>query len=156
MVTTERSVPDARKATRILLDQFETANLGGFGVEGKTSAVVAASMVLEYAQANGLALGHVDSLSTYSVDSFMRLDPSTRRSLELSQNLADGSRNNTLLEVLDLTVTSMGARMLRRWIEQPLLDRGRIVARHGAVARLADHVLTRGGFAGCVEEGCGH
>ena len=74
----------------------------------------------------------------------MRLDPSTRRSLELSQNLADGSRRNTVLEVLDQTVTSMGARMLRRWIEQPLLDRARIEARNGAVARLADHVLARG------------
>lgn len=144
LVTTSREPPDLRKANRVLLDQFETASLAGFGVEGKPGAIVAASMVLDYAKANGLTLGHVDSLATYSVDSFMRLDPSTRRSLELTQNLSDGSRRNTLLEVLDFTVTSMGARMLRRWIEQPLLDRGRIEARSGAVERLASHVMTRG------------
>lgn len=142
--TTERKAPDVRSANRTLLDQFDTASLAGFGVEGKSSAIVAASMVLEYARANGLALGHVDSLSTYSTDSFMRLDPATRRSLELTQNLSDQSRRNTLLEVLDLTVTSMGARMLRRWIEQPLLDKASIEARSGAVERLCGHALTRG------------
>ncbi len=144
LVTTERDEPDARKANRILLDQFSTSSLAGYGVEGKTSAIIAAGMVLDYAKSNGLNLGHVDGIAHYSIDGFMRLDPSTRRSLELTQNLNDGSRKNTLLSVLDFTVTSMGARMLRRWIDQPLLDKERIELRLGAVERLASHVLTRG------------
>ena len=132
------------RAARRLIEQFQVANLNGFGVEDKPSAVVAASMVLTYAERNRLPLAHVDGLTTYSVDGFMRLDPATRRSLELTQNMADGGKRFTLLGVLDETVTAMGARLLRRWVEQPLLDRASIVARHEAVERLANHAMVRG------------
>ena len=144
IVTTEKAPPDAHRAEQTLLKQFQVANLGGFGIAGKTGAIVAATMVLDYAQSNGLNLSHVDSLATYSVDGFMRLDPSTRRSLELTQNLSDGTKRNTLLQTLDHTITSMGARLLRRWIDQPLLDRAEITQRHGAIERLAGHALVRG------------
>ncbi len=84
------SEPSQDKAVRKLLAQFSVANLQGFGVEDKPSAQIAASMILTYAEKNHLPLGHVDSISTYSVDGFMRLDPATRRSWELTANLADG------------------------------------------------------------------
>lgn len=132
------------RATRKLLDQFNVSNLNGFGCEDKPSAVVAASMIVAYAEKNRLPLAHVDSLSTYSVDGFMRLDPATRRSLELTQNMADGGKKFTLLSVLDDTVTAMGARLIRRWIEQPLLDTAAITARHDAVGRLISQSLVRG------------
>jgi len=132
------------RATRKLLDQFHVANLNGFGCEDKPSAVVAASMIVAYAEKNRLPLAHVDSLLTYSVDGFMRLDPATRRSLELTQNMADGGKKFTLLSVLDDTVTAMGARLIRRWIEQPLLDTAAISARHDAVGRLISQSLVRG------------
>lgn len=132
------------RAARKLIDQFKVANLHGFGLDDRPSAVVAASMILAYAEKNKLPLAHVDSISTYSVDGFMRLDPATRRSLELTSSMADGGRKHTLLAVLDETVTSMGARLLRRWIEQPLLDVGAIVARQEAVERLIGQSLTRG------------
>ena len=92
----------------------------------------------------GLDLKHVDSLTSYSLDGAMRLDPSTRRSLELTQNILDGSRKYTLIDVLDETVTAMGSSLLRRWIEQPLLDRATIEKRHEAVGRLIEHALVRG------------
>jgi len=85
----------------------------------------------------------VDRLSTYSVDGFMAIDPATRRALEITQNLADGGRKYTLLSVLDETSTSMGARLLRRWLDQPLLDATAIEARQDAVARLVEHSLVR-------------
>lgn len=132
------------RASRRLIDQFGVANLHGFGVEDKPTAVIAASMVLAYAEKNRLPLAHVDGLSTYSVDGFMRLDPATRRSLELTQNMADGGKKFTLLGVLDETVTAMGARLLRRWVEQPLLDETSIRARHDAVERLLNQALIRG------------
>ncbi len=144
VAVTEEPKPGAERAERALLKHFQVSNLAGFGVDSKPSAVIAASMILDYATTNGLALGHVDSLSTYSVDSFMRLDPATRRSLELTQSMTDGSKRNTLLGVLDLTVTSMGLRLLRRWIEQPLLDTKEIESRLEGVARLAEHVIPRG------------
>ena len=132
------------RAERVLKRQFDVANLQGFGLEDKTGAMTAASMILEYAKGHGLELNHVDTISTYSVDGFMKLDPATRSSLELTRNISDGSRQYTLIDVLDETVTSMGARLLKRWIEQPLLDVETISRRHEAVGRLIEHAMTRG------------
>lgn len=134
---------DARRALRTLQDQFKVSSMDGFGLSDSPSAWAAAAMVLNYAAQNGLALGHVESLASYSVDSFMGLDPSTRRALELTANLSDGSKRFTLLSVLDMTVTVLGARMLRRWVEQPLLDCRTIVSRHDAVERLVKAGLHR-------------
>lgn len=141
---TDQPTLSLERAARKLIDQFQVANLAGFGIDDKPSAIVAASMVLSYAEANRLSLAHVDSLSTYSVDGFMRLDIATRRSLELSQNMSDGSRKYTLLSVLDETVTPMGSRLLRRWIEQPLLDIAAIEQRNRAVEKLVGSALQRG------------
>ena len=140
----EVDAPRADRALRKLLDQFNVANLQGFGCEDKTSAQIAAAMILAYAEKNKLPLGHVDTLTTYSVDGFMRLDPATRRSLELTANMGDGGKRFTLLEVLDQTVTAMGSRLMRRWIEQPLLDAEVITARLDAVERLVGNTLVRG------------
>ena len=132
------------RAVRKLIERFEVANLQGFGCEDKPSAVVAASMILAYAEKNHLSLAHVDSIATYSVDGFMSLDMATRKSLELSQNMVDGGRKYTLLGVLDETVTSMGQRLMRRWIEQPLLDISIIHARQNAVERFVSQSIVRG------------
>lgn len=140
------------RAERSLLRHFNVVNLQGFGVEGKSGAVTAASMVLEYARSHGLDLKHIDSLSTYSTESFMKLDPATRRSLELTQNIADGSRRYTLIDVLDETETAMGARLLKRWVEQPLLERGPIERRHEAVGRLIEHALVRGDLRDALQK----
>ncbi len=132
------------RAARRLIEQFGVANLNGFGLEDKPSAIIAASMILAYAEKNRLPLSHVDSISSYSVDGFMRLDPATRRSLELTQNMADSSRRFTLLSVIDESVTSMGSRLIRKWIEQPLLEVKEIRARQDAVGRFLAHQFVRG------------
>ena len=142
--TTASPPPHLERATRRLLEQLGVSNLQGFGCADKPAAIVAASMILAYADKNKLALNHVDTLATYSVDGFMRLDMATRRSLELTQNMGDGGRKHTLLWVLDDTVTPMGSRQIRRWIEQPLLDHAVIQARLDAVERLANHAMVRG------------
>lgn len=141
---TDRPVLSADRAARKLLEQFDVKNLQGFGLEDQPTATIAASMILSYAEQNRLSLAHVDSLTSYSVDGFMRLDAATRRSLEITVNLADGSRRHTLLSVLDQTVTSMGARLLRKWLDQPLLDRAQIEARSGAVELMVSQALARG------------
>ena len=145
------SVTDAKplspeRAARLLREKMQVANLEGFGCEDKPSAIVAASMILAYAEKNGLSLGHIDTISTYSVDGYMRIDGATRKSLELTQSMADGSRNNTLVWVLDRTCTRMGARLLRKWIEQPLLDAHEIQKRLDAVERFLTSSLIRGDF----------
>jgi DNA mismatch repair protein MutS len=139
------------RATRRLLDQLQSGSLAGYGCEDKPSAVIAASMVLQYAQKNGLPLQHVSTLSSYSVDDFMRLDPSTRRSLELTQNLQDGGRRYTLLSAVDCTVTPMGGRLMRRWLEQPLLNAKPIQERLDAVGRLVERHLERGDLRSALQ-----
>lgn len=143
IAVTETSAPSPGQAERALRERFETANLGGFGVQGMAGGLVAASMILAYAEHNGLELRHVEGMAAYSIEAYMRLDASTRRSLELTQNLADGSRKHTLLSVLDETVSAMGARLIRRWIEQPLLDAPTVQARLDAVQRFTEHALPR-------------
>ncbi len=142
--TTDFAQPRLDQATRKLHETLGVSSLSGFGCADKPAAITAASMIVAYAERNKLDLGHLQGLATYSVDGFMRLDPATRRSLELTQNLADGSRRFTLLGVLDQTCTPMGARLLRRWIEQPLLDPQEIKRRHDAVARFLGSSLHRG------------
>ncbi len=141
---TEVQQPALDRARRKLLEQLNVAQLDGFGCEDKHSAVIAASMVLAYAEKNGLPLAHIDSLSTYSVESFMRLDGSTRRSLEITQNLQDGSKRYTLLSVVDAARTPMGSRLMRKWLEQPLLDKHTIELRLEAVDKLVRENLIRG------------
>jgi len=132
------------RAARKLLEQFEVKNLQGFGIDDKPSAQVAASMILNYAEKNHLPLDHVDSLASYSVDGFMRLDMATRKSLELTRNMSDGSARHTLVGVLDQTETNMGKRLLRQWVEQPLLEIEPIRKRQDAVERFITHALVRG------------
>ena len=82
-------------------------------------------------------LSHINRLVRIERNSFMNLDVTAIRNLELVRNMTDGSKRGTLLQVLDFTNTSMGARRLRSWIESPLLDVGRIYERQEAVAELA-------------------
>lgn len=140
---TELEGGSPERATKKLMEQLQVSKLEGFGIAGMPSAQVAASMVLGYAERNGLALGHVDTLQTYSLEGFMRLDSATRRSLELTANLSDGSKRFTLLSILDRCRTPMGSRMLRRWIEQPLIEREPIEARLDAVQRLKENGQVR-------------
>jgi DNA mismatch repair protein MutS len=86
-------------------------------------ATCAAGAVVQYLRENQkAALGHVGALSTYNPTRFMLLDAQTRRNLELVTGSRDADKRNSLLGVLDLTRTALGARLLRRWLGQPLLD----------------------------------
>lgn len=143
-VLTEQKALGVDRASAKLLSHFKVSNLGGFGLEGQVTAQVAAAMVLGYAEKNHLALEHVQAITAYAVDDFMRLDLSTRRSLELTANLSDGTKRLSLLSVLDRTMTPMGARLMRKWVEQPLLDKKEITLRHESVERLLSQALARG------------
>lgn len=129
----------------LLLTHFQTQSLRGFGCEEYTAGLDACALVLRYlleTQVN--ALPHIRTLSTYSAREFMVLDAPARRHLELTASMSEGGRNRTLLGVLDETLTPMGGRLMRRWLEEPLLDVGRIQRRHEAVEELAHDVIRRG------------
>jgi DNA mismatch repair protein MutS len=131
-------------ARQALLDQFQVATLDGFGMSGKPLAVRAAGALIQYvAETQKGALSHFSRLTTYSTDGFMTLDGATRRNLELTQTIRGGSLHGSLLGVLDMTVTPMGARRLRSWLQQPLLDRAAINQRLDAVDMLVQHTAVR-------------
>ncbi|MBC7235119.1 MAG: DNA mismatch repair protein MutS [Chloroflexi bacterium] len=106
-----------------LLQHFDVTSLAGYGCEDKPLAIRAAGVLVQYlGQHQADALSQLDTLATYSTDSFMTLDVATRRNLELTETLRDRNFKGSLLWVLDETLTPMGGRLLRRWITQPLLD----------------------------------
>ncbi|HHJ20956.1 MAG TPA: DNA mismatch repair protein MutS, partial [Gammaproteobacteria bacterium] len=107
-------------ATQLLVRQFKVRDLGGFGCEDLPLAVTAAGALLQYLQdTQKNALPHLNGIQVERREDGVILDAASRRNLELEWNLAGGSEH-TLASVLDSTVTSMGSRCLRRWINQPL------------------------------------
>ena len=110
-------------ARRLLLEHFETASLEGYGCANLPLAIRAAGAILHYlGETQKGAMGQLTRLSTYSTESFMTLDPQTRRNLELFQTSRLAAVQGSLLSVIDLTKTAMGGRLLKRWLGQPLLD----------------------------------
>ena len=101
-------------------------------------------LLLRYLHSTVMAdLSHINQLNEIVRDSFMQLDVTAIRNLELVRSMADGSKRGTLLAVLDFTKTSMGARRLRGWIESPLLDIARIQERQEAVGELTSNAALR-------------
>ncbi len=126
-----------------LLKQFGTSSLSSFGIEEMAEGSAAAGTILSYLDANEIESPHVDRIVSYSLDGAMRLDTPTMRALELTQNMVDGKKAMSLLDALDFTRTSMGARRLRRWLEAPLKDRKEIESRHDAVEGFKSSLLGR-------------
>ena len=129
---------DADTATRLLTTQFKTRDLAGFGCEELTAAVTAAGALLQYVQeTQRTALPHITGLSVERRDDALILDAATRRNLEIETNFA-GRSEHTLAGVMDRTVTAMGARLLRRWLNRPLRDHMLLRQRYHAVATLQE------------------
>ena len=121
-----------------LLKQFETKNLKGFGVSHLTTGIVAAGTVLYYLdQTQHTNIKHVTSISRIEEDRFVRLDKFTVRSLELLDTMNEGGKS--LLDILDKTITPMGARLMKRWIVFPLKEVKLIEERLASVEFLFKH-----------------
>ncbi len=133
------------QAENRLKQHFAVSSMKGYGLDGKTLAVGAAGALLSYLEdTQKNALTHIHSIRLLNRSSFMQLDASTRRNLELTQPLQfNGSKKSTLLYLLDATKTSMGARLLRSWIDCPLQSKDEIVYRLQAVDTFAKDLRTR-------------
>jgi len=124
-------------APRQLRQHFKVTSLEGFGLANHPFATQASGVLLRYlldTQKNGLT--HVDRIQSYHRDRWMFMDEATIRNLELFSTLRDQEKEGTLLSILDQTKTSMGGRMIRRWLVQPLLRRTEVDSRHDAVDNL--------------------
>jgi len=140
------SVPprtDHRSPYQRLCEHFETASLRGFGCEEMPLAQDAAVAVLDYLEGNHLSPKEsLAGLATYSTANYLFLDAIARRNLELTATQW-GTKGTSLLQVLDRTVTPAGARLLRQWVEHPLLDLAAINARQDAVEEFAGSTILR-------------
>ena len=133
---------DARVA---LLEHFGTSTLRGFGCDDYTAGLDAAAALLTYLKATHMgAVAHIRTLATYSTDDCMVLDAPARRNLELTAGLYDNAKGKSLLAVLDATLTAMGGRLLKRWLDSPLLSVERIHRRLDAVEAFYEDPLSRG------------
>ena len=123
-------------AHRLLIQQFGTQDLAGFGCDHLQVAIAAAGCLLSYArETQRTALPHVRSLAHENRDEAVIMDAATRRNLELDTNL-NGGDEHTLFSVLNCAATSMGSRLLRRWLNRPLRDLSTLLARQAAIAEL--------------------
>lgn len=123
-------------ALDLLKTQLKTHDLGGFGCEGMDVAIIAAGALLQYVnETQRTALPHINRLQVELHDDVIMLDAASRRNLELEDSLF-GEHKNTLVSVLDKTTTSMGSRLLRRWLNKPLKNRFTLQNRHQAIHAL--------------------
>jgi DNA mismatch repair protein MutS len=135
---------DAASAQRLLIQQFQTQDLRGYGAEGLDAAIAAAGALLQYVQeTQRTALPHVNGLRVEAASEALILDAATRRNLEIDRSLS-GGHDCTLLSVMDSSVTPMGARALVRWLTRPLRAHAAINARYDAIAALLDNVSAAG------------
>ncbi len=135
---------DDQMACQTLTDHFHVASTDGLGLEDYDCGVIAAGSLLKYLQElQKTSLEHMTKLEPYSTSRYMVIDSSTRRNLELVETLREKQKRGTLLWVLDKTKTAMGARMLRSYVEQPLIDRMQIEQRLDAVAELKKNMICR-------------
>ncbi|WP_428312370.1 DNA mismatch repair protein MutS [Hydrocarboniphaga sp.] len=130
---------DPASAYRLLLTQFGTRDLRGFGCEDLSAAIGAAGALLQYVQETQKSLmPHLSGIKLEQPEETLILDPATRRNLEIDRRLS-GELEYSLLHVLDSCITAMGSRALARWLLRPLRDRVELDARYGAIANLLDH-----------------
>ena len=124
-------------ANELLLMQFKTVNLKGFGVDHLNEGIIAGGVILSYLQETQKSnLAHLNSISLYSYSDYMILDASTRRNLEITFTMQDGGREGSLVSILDKTNTAMGGRLMKKWVSRPLRDKESIEKRQDSVEEL--------------------
>ncbi|WP_349948122.1 DNA mismatch repair protein MutS [Lacrimispora sp. BS-2] len=129
---------------KILKEHFKVGVLTGLGLEDYDTGVIAAGAVMEYMyETQKNSLSHITTITPYSTGQFMIIDTSTRRNLELLETLREKQKRGSLLWVLDRTKTAMGARMLRTYIEQPLIHKSEIIKRQNAIEELNMNFISR-------------
>ena len=143
---------DLSESETLLETHFEKT-LSQLGIAGLSCTIIACGTLMKrlmYVQKNDLA--HIRELQFYTSGRFMELDLDARRNLELTETLRGKEKKGTLLWVLDKTKTAMGSRMMRSWLEKPLLDLTEITRRHSAVEDLVNSTIVRGELSQALSE----
>ena len=140
----DNAVFEEKTATGEVLRQFKVKSLIGLGLDSMIPGVLAAGASLIYLHdTQKTDLGNLSEIHPYIADKYMMLDSSSRRNLELTETIRDKQKKGSLLGVLDRTKTAMGGRLLRTFLEQPLIDETEIVKRQDAISAFNSNTITR-------------
>ncbi|HEX3076402.1 MAG TPA: DNA mismatch repair protein MutS [Lachnospiraceae bacterium] len=135
---------DDELCVRSLKEHFHVSSLDGLGLKDYNSGITAAGAVMKYLyETQKNSLSHLTTIQPYVTSKYMLLDSSTRRNLELTETLREKLKRGSLLWVLDKTKTAMGARLLRSYVEQPLIDIDMIRERLDCIEELNQSAITR-------------
>ena len=131
-------------AKELLIMQFKTVTLKGFGIENFNPGIIASGVILNYLQETQKAnLSHLNKVSAYNPSEYMALDYSTKRNLEITSSMQDGGREGSLISILDKTETAMGGRLLKKWMSSPLRKLDLILKRQESVEELLNNKSIR-------------
>lgn len=135
---------DEDKCRQVLMEHFKTNSLSGLGLDDYSIGVIASGAVMQYLiETQKISLDHITSIKPYSPGNYMLLDRSTRRNLELCETMREKAKRGSLFWVLDKTKTAMGARLLRKSIEQPLVNPADINKRLDIITELNNNAISR-------------
>lgn len=135
---------DFSYGTELLMNHFNTKTLKGFGIENFYTGICAAGAALNYLRETQKAnLTHINKISRFNPSDYMLLDYSTKRNLEITFTMQDGEREGSLISILDKTETSMGGRMLKKWITSPLRNLEPILKRQECIEDFVNNKTLR-------------
>ncbi len=133
-----------KESEEVIKKLFSVANLDGFGLEGKKAALLASANLCKYLlDSQKKSLDYLRNCRYYSLEDYMVLDAHTRRNLELNKRIIKGSQQGSLVDILDKTETAMGSRLLKKWVNQPLLNIDEINQRLDLVEELINEDFRR-------------
>jgi DNA mismatch repair protein MutS len=133
----------------LLLSQFKTKSLKGFGIDEYPLAVIAAGGILSYMNETQKGnVSHINKIAYYDTSDYIVLDDSTKRNLEIISSISGGNREGTLISILDRTQTAMGARLLKNWISRPLKKLSQLHKRQECVTEFYENKPLAGNLTG--------
>ncbi len=143
---------DIARGRQRLVDQFQTVNLEGFGCQEMSAGLGAAGALLNYVrETQKQSVAHLHAIQTYHLDRYLVVDHLSRLNLELESNIRGGSRQGTLISILDNTRTAMGGRRLKQWLRYPLVTAADIGRRLDAVEEALAQNEIRTAVARCLD-----
>lgn len=135
---------DFSYSTELLMNHFNTKTLKGFGIENFQNAISASGAALHYLKETQKAnLNHINKISRYNPSDFMILDFATKRNLEITFTIQGGDREGSLISILDKTETSMGGRLLKKWVTSPLTKLEPILIRQSCIEEFVNKKTVR-------------
>ncbi|EOD01047.1 DNA mismatch repair protein MutS [Caldisalinibacter kiritimatiensis] len=144
---------DIDTSEETIKNQLKVISLEGYGLKSKNHSIVSTGALIEYVkETQKIALEHINSIKNYTINKYMMMDISTRRNLELTETIRGKSKKGSLLWLLDKTSTAMGGRLLKRWIEEPLIDSSEINKRLDAVDELTNNLLLMDEIKGLLDK----